>query len=223
MKLLVIEDSDRLRRSLVAGFTRLGYAVDESADGESGLNYVLANNYDVVILDLMLPGMDGLSVLKKLRSKHDKTHVLILSAKGEVDDRVQGLNAGADDYMIKPFAFDELHARLLTLTRRKHNVKSPVICIGSLLINTLMREASINNVKLSLTPTEYLVLEYLSLNANRVITYSSLIDQIYNCQDIITRNTLEAHMSSLRKKLKAVNLCDFIRTQRGFGYYVVDK
>ncbi|VAW70488.1 Two-component transcriptional response regulator, LuxR family [hydrothermal vent metagenome] len=220
MKLLIIEDSTRLRRSLVTGFTRLGYAVDDSADGRQGLGYARSNHYDVIILDLMLPGMDGLSVLQELRSQHDETHVLILSAKDDVNDRIQGLNSGADDYMIKPFSFDELHARLLTLTRRKHNVKSPLIGIGELVINTVMRQVSVNSKKLSLTPTEYIILEHLSLNADRVITYSSLIDQICNCQDTISRNTLEAHISSLRKKLKIVNLLDFIKTKRGFGYYV---
>ena len=223
MKLLIIEDSPRLRRSLVAGFTRLGYAVDNSADGKEGLSFALINHYDVIILDLMLPGINGLSILQELRNKHNETHVLILSAKDEVDDRIAGLNLGADDYMIKPFSFDELHARLLTLTRRKHNVKSPLIRIGKLVVDTVMRQANINNVKLPLTPTEYQIIEYLSLNMNRVITYDALINQIYTCHDCITQNTLEAHISSLRKKLKIVNVTDFIKTRRGFGYYIASK
>jgi DNA-binding response OmpR family regulator len=220
MKLLIIEDSSRLRKSLHSGFTRLGYAVDEAADGKEGYNFALNNQYDVIILDLMLPGMDGLSILQALRNNHIQTHVLILSANDDVDDRIEGLNLGADDYLIKPFSFDELHARLLTLTRRKHNIKSPLITIKNLVINTVMHEASCNSINLALTPTEYQIIEYLSQNTNRIITYDALIDQIYTCHDCISRNTLEAHMSSLRKKLKLANVSDIIKTKRGFGYYV---
>jgi DNA-binding response OmpR family regulator len=223
MKLLIIEDSTRLRNSLSAGFTRLGYSVDSSGDGKEGLSFAMINDYDVIILDLMLPSMDGISILKELRNSHRNTHVLILSAKDQIEDRVAGLNYGADDYLIKPFSFDELNARLLTLTRRKYNISSALIKIDNLLIDTVLRKASVDNLMINLTPTEYLILEHLALNVNRVISYDALINQIYSSEEGASRNTLEAHVSTLRKKLSVLNLTDLIKTKRVFGYYIERK
>jgi len=223
MKLLIIEDSERLRRSLVVGFTRLGYAVDESGDGKEGLEYALINQYDVIILDLMLPSLDGLSILKELRHHHANSYVLILSAKDHVDDRIAGLNFGADDYLIKPFSFDELHARLLTLIRRKHDVKSPYIILGDVSVDTAMRKISISGSAVKFTPIEYLIVEYLALNINRIMTYEQVLDHLYTNEDMASRNTLEAHVSSVRKKLKKLSINDFLRTKRGFGYYIEKK
>jgi len=224
MKLLIIEDSPRLRASLVAGFTRLGCAVDCTGDGSEGLSYALVNRYDVIVLDLMLPGMDGLSVLKELRNQHRDDYVLILSAKDSVEDRVACLNAGADDYMVKPFSFDELYARLLTLTRRKYNTESPQMCFGDLIVDIMMRQVSVNGVEPGLTPTEYQIIEYLALNTNQVISYGSLSEQMHSSQAVIaSRNTLEVHISSLRKKLKSTGIHGLIKTRRGFGYYISDR
>ncbi|HED36322.1 MAG TPA: response regulator transcription factor [Gammaproteobacteria bacterium] len=224
MKLLIIEDSSRLRTSLVAGFTRLGCAIDCTGDGDEGLSYAMLNHYDVIILDLMLSGMDGLSVLKELRNQHRDDYVLILSAKDRVEDRVACLNAGADDYMTKPFSFDELYARLLTLTRRKYNTGSPRICFGDLVVDMMMRQVSINKVEPGLTPTEYQIIEYLALNTNQVISYGSLSEQMHSSQSAVTtRNTLEVHISSLRKKLKSAGITGLIKTKRGFGYYISDR
>jgi len=223
MKLLIIEDSSRLRNSLTEGFTRLGYSVDSSGDGKEGLSFAMINDYDVIILDLMLPTMDGISILKSLRRAYINTYVLILSAKDQIEDRVAGLNSGADDYLIKPFSFDELRARLLTLTRRKHNISTPLINVDSLTVDTVMRKASVDNLMLNLTPIEYLILEYLALNLNRVITYDSMINQIYTSEDDVSKNTLEAHVSSLRKKLNVLKLSNLIKTKRGFGYYIERK
>ena len=220
MKLLVIEDSTRLRNSLIAGFSRMGYTIDSSGDGKEGLCYAMINDYDVIVLDLMLPSIDGLSILKELRDKRKNTYVLILSAKDKIEDRVMGLNLGADDYLIKPFSFDELHARLLTLTRRKHNVSSPVLTFGNVSIDTVMRKVSINGADISLTPTEYLILEHLALKSDRVITYDSMINHIYTNEDATSRNTLEAHVSTLRKKLNKLKIENLIKTKRGFGYYL---
>ena len=162
-------------------------------------------------------------VLKELRDKRKNTNVLILSAKDQVEDRVKGLNIGADDYMIKPFAFDELHARLLTLTRRMHGMKSPYIDLGNTKIDTIMRQVKVDDNVLNLTRKEYLILEHLALNQNRVITYEALGDQIYTGLESVTRNTLEAHVSALRKKLKQSNADDLLKTKRGFGYYINKK
>ncbi len=223
MKLLIIEDSERLRRSLMAGFCHLGHAVDGSGDGKEGLEYALINQYDVIILDLMLPTLDGLSILKELRNHHVNSYILILSAKDHVDDRVAGLNFGADDYMIKPFAFDELHARLLTLIRRKHGVKSPYIDLGDVSVNTVMRDISVFGNAVKFTPIEYLIVEYLALNINRIITYDQILNHLYTNEDMASRNTLEAHVCSIRKKLKNVFVRNLLRTKRGFGYYIEKK
>ena len=209
-----------LRKSLAAGFTRLNFAVDETGDGKEGLNYAMTYDYDAIILDIMLPSIDGFSLLHTLRDKRIKTNVLILSAKDQVENRIHGLNLGADDYMIKPFSFDELHARIQTLIRRSRDFKSPVISIGDLSIDTTMRCASICNVTLNLTPKEYVILEYLAINLGKVVSYESMDSHIYISSDIVTRNTLEAHVSALRKKLKLSGLHDLVKTKRGFGYYI---
>lgn len=220
MKLLIIEDSVRLRQSLKAGFKRLGYATDDTGDGKQGLSFAMINDYDVIILDLMLPSMDGLSILEQLRDHRKNTNVLILSARDQVEDRIKGLNLGADDYMVKPFSFDELHARLLTLVRRMHDIKSPHINLGQLTIDTTMCQANVNQQPLELTPKEYLILEHLALNQGRVISYDSMENQLYSSVEAVTRNTLEAHVSALRKKLKQAQLPDLLKTKRGFGYYI---
>ena len=220
MKLLIIEDSPKLRRSLAAGFTRLGFAVDDTGDGQEGLNYALTYDYDAIILDIMLPTMDGFCILHSLRDRRINTNVLILSAKDQVKDRIHGLNLGADDYMIKPFSFDELHARIQTLIRRSHEFKSPVINLDNLMLDTTMRTASIDNQVLHLTPKEYSILEYLALNQGKVVPYDSMESHIYTSLDIVTKNTLEVHISGLRKKLKNFSMADLIKTKRGFGYYI---
>lgn len=220
MKLLIIEDSNRLRKSLKMGLKRMGYVIDDTGDGNEGLNYALMNDYDVIILDLMLPGLDGISILKELRNKRINTNILILSAKTKIEDRITGLNLGADDYMIKPFSFDELQARLLTLTRRKHGIKSPFINMGEISIDTILKKVTASDVEVALTPTEYLILEYLLLNINHVISYDALNKQIHTDQKFASRNTLEAHISSLRKKLKFMHVTDLVQTKRGFGYYI---
>ncbi len=210
----------RLRQSLKAGFKRLGYATDDTGDGKQGLSFAMINDYDVIILDLMLPSMDGLSILEQLRDHRKNTNVLILSARDQVEDRIKGLNLGADDYMVKPFSFDELHARLLTLVRRMHDIKSPHINLGQLTIDTTMCQANVNQQPLELTPKEYLILEHLALNQGRVISYDSMENQLYSSVEAVTRNTLEAHVSALRKKLKQAQLPDLLKTKRGFGYYI---
>ena len=220
MKLLIVEDSPRLRKSLTAGFTRLNFAVDSTGDGKDGLNYAMIYEYDAIILDIMLPSLDGLSLLKELRDKRKDTNVLILSAKDQVEDRINGLNLGADDYLIKPFSFDELHARIQTLIRRTHGVKSSHILLMGLDIDTTMRSASINSQTLNLTPKEYSILEYLALNQGKVMTYDTMDSHLYTSSDVVSQNTLEAHVSSLRKKLKQSGINNLVQTKRGFGYYI---
>jgi len=220
MKLLIIEDSDRLRKSLNSGFNELGFAVDCTGDGLQGLNFALNYYYDAIILDITLPSMDGISILKEIRNKSINTNILILSAKDQYDDRIRGLNLGADDYLCKPFSFDELHARVLTLIRRFHQFKSNSIRIGKVSIDIQLKQLAVDGKEVNLTPTEYSLLEQLALNLDRVQSPNQLLDHLL-CSDIITtKNSIEVHISVARKKLRAAGVPDLIQTKRSFGYVI---
>jgi two-component system, OmpR family, copper resistance phosphate regulon response regulator CusR len=220
MKILIIEDSEKLRSTLKIGLSKMGYVVDDIGDGKTGYEFAIINDYDVIILDLMLPSMTGLEILSKVRSNKKNTHILILSAKNEIEDRVKGLRLGADDYLSKPFSFDELVARLNALMRRRSENKSSLIKVGSLEIDTLMKKVIINGANVDVTPKEYLILEYLCTNQGRVISHELLINQVYTSDDNVNNNTVEAHVSALRKKLKYAGTEKIIQTKRGFGYFV---
>jgi DNA-binding response OmpR family regulator len=220
MKLLVIEDSERLRRALKEGLRRFGYAVDTAADGPEGLGFAEVNEYDVIVLDLMLPGIDGLSLLKALRRAGNHTEVLILSAKDQVEDRVRGLNLGADDYLVKPFVFDELVARIQALVRRRHNITEPGIMVGELRVDTARRQAMYHEEPIPLTPHEYRLLEYLALRRGHVISKAQLHYRLYDSDIDTELDTIEVVVSNLRRKLREAGSGDVVRTQRGFGYFV---
>lgn len=220
MKLLVIEDSERLRFSLGQALKKSGYSVDLVADGSEGFDFARFNDYDVILLDLMLPGMDGLSLLKKLRAIGKQTHVLILSAKDQVEDRVKGLELGADDYMIKPFAFDELNARINTLMRRKFETKNPIVEVGPLAINTANKEVQREGEALNLTPGEYSILEYLALNRGRVLSKDQLLDAIHDSESYVGVNVIEVMVCKLRGKIGNDDGKPIIATRRGYGYLI---
>jgi len=220
VKLLVIEDSARLRRSLGHGLRRMGYAVDLVEDGREGLDYARFNDYGVIILDLMLPGIDGLTVLQRLRELGRKTHILILSAKDRVEDRVRGLELGADDYMVKPFAFEELCARVASLARRRHNQKSPVIAIGPVTVKSAARVVEVGGNPLPLTPAEYSVLQLLALKRGKVVSKERLLDEIHDSESFAGTNVIEVLICHLRKKLAAAGVLGIIHTRRGHGYLV---
>ncbi|MCP4982857.1 MAG: response regulator transcription factor [Gammaproteobacteria bacterium] len=216
----MIEDSERLRRSLGLGLGREGFAVDMAADGEEGHLFARIYDYDVIILDLMLPKLPGLDLLQRLRREGNSSSILILSAKDQVEDRVKGLELGADDYFIKPFAFDELCARIRTLGRRRHAIKNPVVKLGTICVDTARREVSWNDRMLPLTPSEYLLLECLVLRKGRVISKKRLHYWLYDSDADASSNVIEVLMSSLRKKLRTVGAEDVVKTRRGFGYLV---
>lgn len=220
MKLLLIEDSPRLQRSISTGLQSYGFTVDQALDGHQGLAFIQSGNYEVIVLDLMLPGMSGLELLKSIRHQGISTHVLILSAKAQVEDRITCLNYGADDYLLKPFVFEELLARIRALSRRKYNSKNPVINIDGIEVNTAACKALHNHVEIELTPTEYNILEYLSRHKGQVLSHDQLIFMIYDSHSEATRNTIEAHISTLRKKLRQQGIKDIIQTRRGFGYLI---
>ncbi|MFV2032605.1 MAG: response regulator transcription factor [Gammaproteobacteria bacterium] len=219
MKILVVEDSEKLRKSLKTGLGKLGYAVDFAIDGEQGLQFALHGEYDVIVLDLMLPRKSGLEVLREIRLSKQNPEVLILSARDQTRDRIAGLELGADDYLVKPFAFDELHARIQALVRRKYRFKSPIIIIGSLQIDTSLHKASIGSNDIALTPTEMSILEYLAISRGRVISPDKLC-HIYDSKTYVSKNSIEVHISILRKKLRLAFVEPIIKTQRGFGYYI---
>ncbi|HVR97082.1 MAG TPA: response regulator transcription factor [Thermoanaerobaculia bacterium] len=221
MRLLLIEDSARLCATLSQGLRQAGYAVDTAQDGHEGLWLATENSYDVIILDLMLPGIDGLSVLRSLRERGRSTHVLILSAKDMVEDRVQGLSLGADDYLTKPFSFDELCARVQALLRRSYGAKSPILHLGGLEIDTLSRQVSCQGREVRLTPREYGVLEVLALRCGSVVSRRELWEHLYEFEDETSSNVVDVLVCSLRKKLGS-GVADVIQTRRGRGYILVE-
>jgi DNA-binding response OmpR family regulator len=220
MKILVIEDSPRLLRSLGHGLRQLGYTVDLAADGREGFDFARMNDYDAVILDLLLPGLDGLSVLKNLRAAGREMPVLILSARGQVEDRVRGLELGADDYLVKPFAFAELKARLGTLIRRRYQRKNPEIQLGPLTLNTATRELRRNGDPVVLTRSEYAILEYLALNRGRVRSKEQIAALLSEGESFPESNVVEVLVCTLRKKISTEEPDGVIKTRRGYGYYV---
>lgn len=218
MRLLLVEDSDRLRRWLSRGLRREGYAVDVAADGHEGLWSATENTYDVIILDLMLPGIDGLTILRTLRERGNSTHILILSAKDMVEDRVQGLGLGADDYLVKPFSFAELCARIKALVRRSYGSKSPVLRVGELSVDTGAQQVQHGGQPVSLTPREYGLMELLVRRAGEVVSRRELWDHLYEFDSETASNVIEVMIYSLRRKLGPG--ADLIKTRRGQGYLI---
>ncbi len=220
MKLLIIEDSQTLRRSLGAGLRKMGYAVDLVGDGAEGFDFARLNAYDVIMLDLMLPKMDGFTVLQRLRALGKETHILILSARDQVEDRIRGLTLGADDYMAKPFSFDELCARIQALVRRQYGQKNPSIAVGSLTLNTAARSVSREGATVALTPAEYSIFEHLALGRGRVFSKEQLIDAIHDSDSCPGPNVVEVLICTLRKKIGDDAENPIICTRRGHGYCI---
>ena len=218
MRVLLVEDSDRLRRSVGTGLRRAGYAVDVSADGEEGLWYALGHEYDVIILDLMLPRLDGLSLLRRLRDEGKDTHVLILTAKDTVEDRVLGLRTGSDDYLVKPFDFDELLARVEALTRRAHGIKQPVIRVADLAIDPAARTVMRDGLPLELPPREFALLEYLAVRQGRIVTRAEVESHVYDDRAEPMSNVVDAAIYAIRKKIDPPGGPSLIQTRRGVGY-----
>lgn len=221
MKVLIIEDSTSLRRSLRVGLSNLGFTVDDTGDGSEGLSMALAGNYSLLVLDLMLPTLDGTSILKAIRQAKKDIKVLILSAKDLTEDKVDGLLNGADDYLTKPFSFDELHVRLLCLMRRGSlNVNDSSINIDSISLDLHLKQLRCRGKDANLTPNEYKIVECLFSNQGKVISPEKLSEYLAGQYDAVAKNSIEAHLSSARKKVKALDCNLPIKTKRGFGYFV---
>lgn len=222
MKILVIEDSERLCRSLKKGFRTEGISADFVMDGEQGLSFGLAKEYDVIVLDIMLPKLGGLKILESLRQNGILTRVLILSSKRQVTDRIKGLELGADDYLTKPFSFDELCARIKALSRRNYAQAKSILDIRNLKIDTARVSVSCDGEPLHLTRSEYQILECLALRQGRLVTKESLIEWIHESEKDTQSNIIESLMSTLRKKITSscAKNKDLIQTKRGFGYII---
>lgn len=215
----MIEDSGHLRKPLVQAFKASGYAIDTAADGEEGLWTAQTYDFDVIVLDLMLPKMDGLSVLAKLREDGDKTPVLILSAKDSVDDRITGLQSGADDYLVKPFALEELLARVEVLSRRGYQTSSPKIKVADLEIDTVRKTAKRGGNVLDLAPKQYALLEYLMLRTGQVVSRTEIEEHIYDSNAKVMSNVIDSAVSGLRRAIAPEkDSKPLIHTRRGHGY-----
>jgi DNA-binding response OmpR family regulator len=218
MRVLLVEDSPRLQRTIGTALRKSGYAVDVAGDGEEGLWQAESHDYDVIILDIMLPKRDGLSVLGELRQHGKSTHVLLLTARDTVPDRVRGLRAGADDYLVKPFALDELLARVEALCRRAYGNKQALITVGDLEIDTLGRRVRRAGREIELSAREYLLLEYLARRRGQVVSRAEVEEHIYDEQVDPMSNVVDSAICCLRKKLAATSETPLIHTRRGLGY-----
>jgi two-component system OmpR family response regulator len=218
MRLLLIEDYRPLRLSLTKGLHEAGFAVDATGDGKEGLWYALGNEYDVIILDLMLPGMDGLEILKRIRREGRRACVLILTARDTVQDRVSGLDLGADDYLVKPFAFEELTARLRALARRGAPERPTILTAGTLTIDPAARVVEVDGRPVSLTAREYALLDLFVRRAGDVLTRTEIIERVWDWAYDGTSNVVDVYVRYLRTKLAAHPTAPRIETARGVGY-----
>ncbi len=218
MRLLLIEDSERLQRSVGTGLRKAGYALDITGDGEEGLWYAESHDYDAIILDLMLPKLDGLTLLRRLRAEGKQTHVLILTARDKVEDRVSGLQRGADDYLVKPFAFDELLARVQALCRRAYGKKDPLVLLEDFALDTGSRTISRAGKNIALAPREYMLLAYLVQRRGEVVSRTEIEEHIYDETEDPSSNAVDSAICALRKKITPPGSTSLILTRRGMGY-----
>jgi two-component system copper resistance phosphate regulon response regulator CusR len=219
MRLLVVEDSPNLGRDLRESLARDGHAVDLAADGAQAQQFLASFEYDALVLDLMMPRVDGWTVLRGLNGREPRPRILVLSARDQVEDRVEALHLGADDYMVKPFSYDELVARLQALGRR--SVQSdPVLRFGEVDIDPRARLARVAGRPLDLTPKEYALLEALCMEHGRVMTRTALFERLYDSRSESSDKVIEVLVSTLRTKLARAGVTDLIRTRRGYGYVV---
>jgi DNA-binding response OmpR family regulator len=220
MKVLIIEDEDKIATALKRGLEREGYAVDLTANSDEGLEAAMSGDYNLIILDRMLPGqMEGVELCQYLRAQKVHTPIIMLTAKDSVDDKIAGLNSGADDYLVKPFAYEELVARMRALLRRPEEALSTVLTVGDLTLNTTTYEVRRSGKLISLSNKEYTLLNYLMRHENQVLSKNNIIGHVWNFDADIHDNTVEVYIGYLRTKLeKSFRGPTLIHTIRGFGY-----
>lgn len=218
MRLLLIEDDTSLQNIISKRLKAEGYTVDSCTDGESGYDYASELEYDCVILDIMLPKLSGLEVLKRLRSKGNKSNILLLTSKDSIEDRVAGLNAGADDYLVKPFAFEELLARIRTIMRRTGESRDNLLALEDLLMNVSEHAVTRAGQRIDLTSKEYALLEYLMCNQGRVLTRTQIADHVWNNEFEYDSNIVDVYIRYLRNKIDKAYGRKLLQTVRGVGY-----
>lgn len=220
MRILVVEDEPGIANFVRQGLSEAGYAVDVAWNGEEGLSYAISAEYDVLILDIMLPKMDGLELMRALRERGMKTPTLMLTARDTVDNRVEGLDAGADDYLVKPFAFTELLARVRALLRRPPLQMGTVLTIGDLEMDTASHEVRRGEQLIELSPREYAVLEYLMRHPNQVLTRTQIGEHVWNFDFFNESNVVDVYIGYLRRKIDKDGDETLIHTIRGVGYRI---
>ena len=220
MGILVIEDEQKMADALVAGLTKLGYAVDAILNGQEGLTRISLHHidYDIVILDLMLPGIDGMEICRRLRERNITTPLLVLTARDEMDTKVELLTSGADDYLVKPFAFSELTARIQALLRRPSATLPPVLSMGGIELDSAKHTVLKNGMSVSLTLKEFVMLEYFMRHPNDVINREDLLSHLWDFNYDSFSNVVDVHIKNLRKKLGDGEGQDLLQTIRGVGY-----
>ncbi|MBW2441649.1 MAG: response regulator transcription factor [Deltaproteobacteria bacterium] len=224
MRLLLVEDDEKIASFIIKGFKAEGFAVDHAADGENGLHLGLTEPYDAAIVDIMLPNLDGLTLIQQLRREKIKTPVIVLSARGSVDDRVKGLQTGGDDYLTKPFAFSELLARVQALIRRSSAVTEPTrLTAGEISMNLITREVVRAGKKIDLQPLEFSLLEYLLRNAGRVVSKTMIMEHVWDYYFDPQTNVVESRIYKLREKIDKGFSSKMIHTVRGVGYVLKEE
>ncbi len=222
MRVLIIEDYEPIRRSLAEGLLEAGFEVEIASNGADGLQTATRASFDVVVLDLMLPKVDGLQVLRQIRESGSKAFVLVLTAKGNAEDRIAGLDLGADDYVTKPFVFGEVLARIRAMIRRKYGEPNPILRVGDLEIDTVRRIVRRQDAKIELTAKEYSLLEYLALRSGQIVTRNDVWDHVYDFHAEAQSNVIDVYIGYLRKKLEQPGWSKLIHTRRGQGYLLED-
>lgn len=222
MKILIIEDEHKIANSIKQGLEQEHYGADVAYNGKDGYDLATSEDYDLIILDLMLPIIDGIEICKRLRKQENHVPILMLTAKGQLKDRVEGLNCGADDYMVKPFAFEELLARIKALSRRPKETLNTILSVNDLTLNTLTYEVKRNNTIIQLSGKEYALLEYFMRNPNKILTKEQIINHVWSYDTNILQNTVEVYIGCLRNKIDKPFKKNpkLLHTIRGFGYKI---
>jgi len=223
MRILVVEDAKDLNRLIVKVLVKNGYSVDGCFNGEEALEYLAGAEYDAMLLDVMMPKLDGFSLLERLRNAGNEIPVLVLTAKDAISDRVNGLDLGADDYLIKPFDFDELLARIRNMTRKRSGRRSNVFQLADLKVDIQARTAARGDQEISLLPKEFTILEYLIRNQGIVVSREQLEDRIWNYEYVGSSNNIDGYMSRLRKKIDGEGMVKLLHTIRGVGWVLREE
>jgi DNA-binding response OmpR family regulator len=220
MKILYVEDYKLLRESVALGIRDKGWLIDTSADGEEGLWMATENEYDAIILDIMLPKLTGFEILKRLRKSNNNTPIIMLTAKDELENRIEGLDSGADDYLTKPFYIDELISRINALYRRNSNQRQPLITCGDIEINTITKVVKRSGEIIDLTTREFALMEYFAHRMDQVVSRTDIWEHVYGSEHNSTSNIVDVYIGYLRKKLNANGAPNRLHTKRGHGYFL---